>query len=518
MADCRLVLSQGPIQSVAASAAVRFLEQDGRRRRNVLVVGGLDASDRRLVDATVRCAAGSDWDSVVTATGDLPGREQVSEVLCVRNWQPFNVDLLSRFPEATKLIYGDGIGLIDPVPAEGSLRIEEAVVTAPQVDRIGAADGLRVQVLEPRYLRDAIDAARVGTPQLAAHDEELAEFARDGLLILTANLTEARISTPRAERAQFASLAASALELGAPIVIKAHPRATLAQATTLARALRQRGHRVRVVGDDFSTYPIELFAELTTSVARVLPGFSSSAISLSLLHDATVDPALPLNLALTTMFPDAVRSARQVVAHHQGVIRALESWDGAALIESVPVDRPRLWTRILSAPAKRLFAWSPARAQDSEPAELEGPARASLQSGAGGGGELVGDPVSGVAWVVPLEHAEAVRAALGSAPREAAARVATVAGSVSAHPGEFILLAAVIAASHRVAWRARVSPPSPSPANAQLTAERLEAILESSLEIVSREPGLGRRARALPPGVVRFQLRTRTREKPAADD
>ena len=209
----RLVLTQGPIQSITATAAVRRLASAGRQLEDVLVVGGLDASDERVIAATIRCAAGGEWSSVVTVGDDdeldsaLPDPGDVAEVLCVRNWQPFNVLLLSRYPNARKVSYGDGIGLIDVTDAPGALAVGEAVVALPQIDRPGAADGLEVTIVPHAELLAVVDAVRDSIPDLTAHDSELAEAARGGLLILTANLTEARMSTPHGELRQFARLA-----------------------------------------------------------------------------------------------------------------------------------------------------------------------------------------------------------------------------------------------------------------------------------------------------------------------
>lgn len=496
-------------------AAVRYLEGEGRNLDNVLVVGGLEVADARLVQTTLDCAAGWRWssthvlDEAEERWEQLPDRREVEEILCVRNWQDVNVSLFERYPEARKLCYGDGLGLVDVAEREGALRVEEAVVTLPQVDRVGAADGLRLRVIDRSFIEGAIEGVRSVSRRLVDHDAELAGFGEGGLLILTANLTEAGMATPRAEGLQFVRLAKRMLRPGTPIVIKGHPRATLGQASALARSLRRRGHPVRVVDDELLAYPIEAFSSLARSVGVVLPGPSSSAISLNYLHGSKVDPVLPFGLATTTIFPTAARALRQVVEHHRLALASLRGWDGESVLESMPVDPPALAERLIGELPKRVLGWKPSGNRVGAPVDLGGVEHTLRERSAGEGFDLVVDRRSAAVWSVPPDSGAALEDALSTAGDDPATRITQVARLLSALEGwsEANLAAVVLTSTHLPRLRVPWVQPSGSPSNATLTAERIEQIVESHLEIRSREPGIGSgrfRSRAVP---VRYSLR-----------
>ena len=283
----RLVITQGPVQSLVASAVTRFLEDQGSHLQSILVAGGFASESRSLVEATLACAAWGAWkgtlhvDDAVDGAIDegLPDPAEVEEVLCVRNWQAVNERLLDRYRDAHRIAYGDGLGVIDLVRAPGQPAVDEVVAPVPQVEREGALDGLAVRMVPAAYLHESIAAVRTAEPGLVSLDDEMARYAEGGVVALTGNLTEAGLTTYPRELAHFRGLIEIAASAPSAIVVKGHPRATLAQATGLARLMRARGHQTRVLlHERYGSFPIETFPARIRSAATVQAGWSSAAV------------------------------------------------------------------------------------------------------------------------------------------------------------------------------------------------------------------------------------------------
>src|SRR6185312_5592666 len=109
--------------------------------------------------------------------------------------------------------------------------------------------------------------------------EELASVARGGVLVMPSYLTEVRLARLVPELEHLERVLEPQAVNGAAVVIKPHPRASLGQSAELARRLRQRGHRVRVLTrHDLALYPVELLEETAQAVRTVEPGISSASL------------------------------------------------------------------------------------------------------------------------------------------------------------------------------------------------------------------------------------------------
>ena len=509
----RITVTQGPVQSLNAAATVGHLERSGRRCRNVLLVGGTSADvGDDLTRATIECAAGFPWDRVVEVGesgrddigkllgNDLPEAGAATELVCVRNWQTINEAAIDLFPAARRVAYGDGLGVIDLVDAGPARRMHEVVAPLPQIELRDSLEGLPLQIVPRRDVLAALAAAIGRLPGLVEADHELADFAEGGALVLTANLTEAGLTTRRAELRQFLRLVEAGAGEPGRVVLKGHPRSSLGQATQLARLLRSRGYSVRMVPAQLDAYPVELFPQLATRVRRVVAGWSSSAVSLRYLHGASVDARLPLALAATTMFPSAIRRGLSGTAHHRAAVEALDDWDGSGPLDSVPIDPPGRLERGLGSVLARPLHWRQLTIGNS-PSDSPG-AQQSVASAR----DLV-DEISGVRWTATAPTRGRIESALKQAEAEPASRLTAAIDAVAeAEPAEPVELTACCAPpTHAPAWRLAVPGLPPQQQLGKLTAERIERLLESRLVIVRRQPELaawrlGRRRK----GLVRF--------------
>jgi hypothetical protein len=471
--------------------------------RNVLLVGGLYTDRRKaLVRATIDCAAAVDWDHVLEAVDDrpppLPGGAAAAEVMCARNWQALNRAALDLHPDARRVVYGDGIGVVDTDRGSSAPQFDLAMLAIPQPELPGVLDGQPLEVIPMATLREVVDTVRAKAPGLAETDAALAEFARGGVLALLGNLTEARMTTLNGELRQARALLERVLRPGCSLVIKPHPRASLGQATALARVFRAKGHPVRVMGPSrHGAYPIETFPQLVRSVETVQPGQSSSAVSLAALYEVLPRAELPTSLARTTLFPHVWNRACGVIAHHARTLRTLPSWDGRTPLPDAPVLTPSRLQSLLAGPCVPLV-WTPRSGGHARPGAHDAPrlmaaaarhvapqspARAVLQR----------DAASGTTWAFPpgtkVEplSAEPAGDAIERIGRIAAASAASLAGAPVA------VVAAARPPTHAPRWRHLLERVRPSrmPDLAAGTGEEIEEAMEAAvdLELRARDSG-----------------------------
>lgn len=513
----RLVITQGPMQSIVATAVVRHLDRSSRLK-NVLVIGGLDAErDAPLREATLVCAAGGRWKSVIdladqpieelrlSARASLPPPDQIEEIVCIRNWQPINEAVIGLYPAARKVVYGDGMGLIDSVGEEAWRRIDEIVAPIPQLERRPYLGRIPVEIVARRDVADAIDAALERVPRLAAADAELARAVRGGTLVLGSNLTEAGVTTLPAELRLLRSLVGRGPG-SSRVVVKPHPRASLGQATRLVRMLRGDGHRATVFPAELAHYPIELFKQLVAEADRIVAGWSSSAVSLQYLYGRKSETMLPARLALRTIYPHAVRRVRRSVAYTTNAVESVSRWRGSGPLASVPIDQPNRITRLIGVLVAGPFWWGVVRGQ-RQPHRSEATLAQALQPSPERA--VVVDPASGTAWSVSDHAAEALRLAMPGAGDDPAQRVRTFLDLLLAAGHADVELALDSALpTHLPLIRRRRLRRDLAAASTALTAEQVEQLLEPRFEIAERDPELDTGGRRLErTAIVTFKLR-----------
>ena len=527
--DARLVVLQGPIQALTATATCEMLDAE-RRLTNIALIGGLAARhERDLEVATIACAGAGVWEEFI------PEREAVDvaalraivkscfrvvEVLCIRNWQPINEVALDAFPEARRINYGDALGLIDEMREPGRPRFELAAAVLPQPEVASIFENMPVRVVPVDYLRGAIRGVRQRSQHLARADAALAEFARGGVLLLGSYLTESRHTTLTKELDDLERRALEAVtDSSAAVVIKPHPRASLGQVAEVARRLRRRGHAVRILTrHDVGLYPVELFCDLASSVALVEPGLSSSCLSLRLLHDAASRISPHYLVDNTLVKPHKRARFTSAARHYDAILELLPDWNATDPLPALPPQRPSRFSRLRSQ-AVRAFDWR----------ALEGHRERTLAFDSAAIPEFLNasrdevaswkrwiDAVGGTAWLMPGDPpAMSLEAATVSPADDAEARLlaqvrAVVDGDVTCL---FAIVAAVIPPSHAPLWEVALRRVLPVgvPEPARLTAEDVEECLEAHVDVVERIPLLHRRfARsAVPKGHVAFLCRVR---------
>jgi hypothetical protein len=518
----RLVSAPGPLQALMAASAIRHLERSGTApMRNVLVLGDLfefdDGSEvmrrrhAQLREATLACARGID--TVIDVDGvDGPAelRERlgpgarVEQVLCMRNWG-LRADLLAleTFPEARRMVYGDGLGLLDVDRIPGNPRFHVAVPVIPQPVTRDTLKGIELDVVARDALVDVLESVRASDPALRAADAELAGFGRGGVLILTSYLSEIGLGTTvRGELRMAYSMVKRSAPDRCPVVIKPHPRATLGQAAALARRLRRDGHPVRILGPElYGHYPIELFSELARAVDIVLPGASSAALSLLYVHGVRPLVDVPPHLALRHVAAYQVIPFMAACADYAAQVHSLDRWDGRSPLPPSPQRSPEAQAAAKQVGAARWarfgglrsrLRWVPADRLPAREVAWSDRPRLAVR---GRGPRTFPDRDARLYWVAPPSLEGAMReatAAPGAGDRSATDRVlATLERLAGEAPGSVVaVVAAVRPSTHVPAWRVPALERGGVPLvrDAVFTAEELEEVLEGAADVLRRVP------------------------------
>jgi hypothetical protein len=541
---------QGPLHALAASAAILHLERAAPGVDNVLVIGDLNVERHdELKEASITCGAAVDWTAVIdglqihepAALRDALTGLAVCDVLLVRNWQPVNELALAAFPAARRVVLGDGLGVIDADrdPARPQFQLALPVIAQPKSP--DSLDGVPLEMVLRTELEGAVTAARERAPGLRDLDARLADFISGGVLVLLSWLTETMTATLRAEIAQAHTLVRRATGgSNRPVVIKPHPRASLGQATALARRLRASGHPVHVMTPgDYGLYPIELFERLARAAGSIVAPGSSSATSLMYLYGVRSDVELPRGLALRTLTPRHWTVYRSACIHTDRTLDCLARWDGRSPMPAWPPFRPAIWHKVLDR-LMRPLAWvratdvplrNPAPLPEVVPAVLSD----ALGAGEGPALQIHRDPTAGSIWVGGRESDQSLPdpQPLGSAPGDGEPAVAPPEDPVSRGarrlasrpPGTLAaLLAAVLPSSHVPGWRLALLRRTGAPvvAGATRSAEEIEELLEAHVDVVARIPEPSapwpqawwrrlrwRGRRGIPAGCVAFVCRAR---------
>ncbi len=537
----RLVVVQGPLQALTACAAICHAERTRDfRLPNVMLFGGILADDRSghygvVLSATMDCLHAIDLTDVIefiavpdeeSLRGAMSKHGEVAEIVCGRNWHDVNKVALGAFPEAFRIVVGDGLGVLDVDldPAKPQFQLAMPIVPLPLTP--GALDRTELEIVPREVLLDVIAIARERSPDLRELDGDLAEFARGGTLLIMNYMTEAYDATLTGEIDLAVQIMRGARRTSTePVVIKPHPRSSLGQAAAVARALRSDGHPVRIMGQfQFGHHPIELFERLLRAVDAVHTQGSSSALSIKYLFGVSGSVALPRRQARRALLPRQRNRVISGAVQAKRIVDAIDGWDGRSVMHVNPQWQVGFLERALGR-LTRPITWKPAGSWRRRTVHWKLPQIPSEVKQSLGTRDLVlvPDEENGIAWVLP--RADAASLDTPSAPSSSPAE-AVAAFLERASKNSWAIVGAVVAttpSTHAPAWQCRwrrllgikvVE-------NARLSAEYFEDLLELRADIVLRVPEVGRSMTravsqhlsggrsSMPAGYVAFAFRPR---------
>lgn len=140
----RLIVCQGTAQLVTALAALKqhmSKEREGNESRDHLLILGLSVSKEQTIEfasviekmasllhafSTISRIEDEEIENILQQSKHslkksfkklfqrLSGVSQIDEIFVVRDWQPYNIMVLSAYPTATHICYGDSIGIYLP--------------------------------------------------------------------------------------------------------------------------------------------------------------------------------------------------------------------------------------------------------------------------------------------------------------------------------------------------------------------------------------------------------------------
>jgi hypothetical protein len=500
----RLVHVCGPLQALTASSVVLHL-QERDPMQNVLVFGtGFLSAHDALFRAARECAAACRFGRVLDiGTGsDLSALQtlgesgaEVAELVLMHNYM-LHQRLIEMFPNATRTVYGDALGLIDVRHAPGLPAVDRIVTPLPQPRTPEAIARTPWEAVPRALVLEAAAAARAAVPGLRAADRELAEFSRGGVLVLTSNLAGSELgTTPRGECGLVVELVERSVhDRTSPVLLKPHPRATLGHVSSVARELRRSGHAVRVWSQDlYGSYPIELFTETLQVVDSVRSIASSATVSLAWLYGIRTDVDLDRRLAARTIGLWSSDRFVRMSRYYDRLQRELVEWRGEAPLPAwPPMERPlwrkaglRLsplgWKQVTTPLPPRVAPWlSESTSQENV---------------------IVDDTEAGLRWHLGAANGHRASALAAAVAREGdtASRLEQSLDRLTQFaPRRFALTAAVLPPSHLPRWRQALLRRRGVPVvpGAALRAAQVEEILERRADVLEADELRG--------GVVRF--------------
>lgn len=217
--------------------------------------------------------------------------EFVDAVYVCRNWQFFNEVLLSSYPQAHKICYGDGLGYLDlnsnfwsqPVNPEGLVDVDEICVIAPVAEDATVFNRYPIQQIHPNHFCSVVLESAKQISGLEKYCRELSKNINDSLtVVLTSNHTEAGIIKDyKNELDCYLSCILPYTQENELILVKGHPRQQLHQSTNLVKKLRTLGRNALEI-DRFNRISIELFIPFL-HINKLISFSSSSCVSATYL-------------------------------------------------------------------------------------------------------------------------------------------------------------------------------------------------------------------------------------------
>lgn len=272
----RIVACQGPIQLVTAIAVLRQRDREQARAvdwDDYLAITELAApqGQQEAFVGALRTMAGAlrPWKAIM----HLPqlrlldmrslALDDVREVYVVRHWQRSNQALLGAFPSATKICFGDSIGiylaptymaptarLVDRIGGFlRSLVVDDAGISGgPSADCYylalpGAFDPVPsndVKATDIALLRQAVEELRPLLPRTLLADLRRHLDGRRLVILVGSNFSEQGVMSQEAEIAAYSEyLAAQRFDRNSLLLLKPHPRDRMEKVRYLESALER---------------------------------------------------------------------------------------------------------------------------------------------------------------------------------------------------------------------------------------------------------------------------------------
>lgn len=333
-----LLAAQGPQQLLVAVAALKYYEACGHGPYRVVPIIGhfysspcrnralgrvcrlisrqvgfcrpIDISD---IEAIVRARQITFQNAVLELRRRI-GHDEVGIVLVARNGQLINeLVLAAAGPMAMRVVYGDGLGIVDlnkswgePVYNPlGYMRVQEAWLTIPVEYSQQATSGLKVRVVPPEYYLGLVQSTAARNRVLNVKDKRWirANDNRKITLCFSGQMSEACItkSVPSEVEMYMESLAPF-LCPGDRILIKPHPRSKSNQAEMIASRLRDSGFSCHVLSSGMD-WPAELLGALIP-LDKVLSLCSNAGIMLAWQAHHPTQVGLNLNSMAANFHPE----------------------------------------------------------------------------------------------------------------------------------------------------------------------------------------------------------------------
>lgn len=317
----RLITTLAPAQLINAIAVLQYRADQGEESPDdyddILLVGGLppnNPGNPAIVDACF--AVGNAWNFVQKIdmlaleaefyAGNCDFQTCVKQlrqhlnidafdsIYSIRNWQLFHEVFLSAYPNAEKIVYGDGYGLLDinsyevlqPYNSDGYIQMDVAYLPQPGIEAIaGAFQSLPIHFVPFDYFERAIREVANQLPDIQTFCEEVMGLGdRPPSLILGSYVSETPYGKGiQAEISFNLSCILPYLASDDVLLVKGHPRETQQQSKLLVETLEQYGYRAKRIPDTYRTYPIEVFLPFLT-LERALTFASSSCIAIAAIQ------------------------------------------------------------------------------------------------------------------------------------------------------------------------------------------------------------------------------------------
>ena len=312
----RIVACQGPIQLVTAVAVLRQRDRELRERASpagwedwlvIMELAAPAAQEEEFVRALKEMAGAlRPWKEVsrLQDSRQLAALEDVGEVYVVREWQQSNRMLLEAFPAATRICFGDAIGIyLAPTymaPTRGLLqriaaRLRRGDLPQPTAkaacyyltlpdgfDPVPARD---IRRTDTALLRQAIEDLVPLVPSALLAELRARLGDRKLVVIVTSNFSEQGVMSQEAEVAAYMEyIDAQRFDADALVLLKPHPRDRREKASDIASALRQRFGRVFTLSDALVSYlPLEALALAICPGRQARPGLELCTFSTACL-------------------------------------------------------------------------------------------------------------------------------------------------------------------------------------------------------------------------------------------
>jgi len=318
-----LAVVQGPTQALAAIAVIRNSLETIRQAKHKsdkgpevhFAVGDLCAgnSTARLLHTTKQLINANDYyfihdltsldakfyagcltfDTFCAELGKAFGSTPYDTVYVCRRMALLNEAVLSLYPNARKICYGDGFGALDngrqtwckPRSPNGFQMIDACAGVAPYEENWRGALGKPVTVTGPSSLKRAI-AKSITTvrPELDAIRREVGAYESIAI-ITTSNLVESGSAKRISDEIEFyidniSSLVGKAKNIC--YIVKGHPRETKNQSEVLTKEIQAAGINCVSLGNRTSIPTELILGSITPSL--VVPLLSSSGFVTRLLN------------------------------------------------------------------------------------------------------------------------------------------------------------------------------------------------------------------------------------------